>query len=294
MSLRLSRSAFTLLNIGYVQLNDSWRYKNVTSTFYRLYYIDGGEGRLYNNSETVLLEEGFLYLVPSFTTCNYECDGYLSQYYLSIMEESADGLSLFAANRKIFKLPASALDIACVQRILRLSPDRELKHSYNPKDYEKSHILKGFLEMNNLLQPWELMEVCGLLLLLLSRFMAAETFQLEERETIHSKVLDAIYFIQTNLAAQITVEDLAKRASQHPDYFSRLFRKNTGMRPLVYVQSKRIERAQLLLATTRLPLYRIAEETGFDSLSYLSRLFRKVTGRTLTDYRKQHAPGQMG
>lgn len=292
MDARLPLPSFTLLNIGYVQLNNSWRYHNVTSTFYRLYYIDGGKGTLYNSTETVLLEEGFLYLIPSFTTCNYECDSHLSQYYLSIMEASADGLSLFATNRKIFKLPATAHDVAIVQRILQLNPDRELKHSYNPKDYEKNEILKGFQNMNNLLQPWEFMEVCGLLLQLVSRFMAAETFYREERRVIHSKVLDAIYFIQTNLITNITVEDLAKKANQHPDYFSRLFLKNTGMRPLQYVQSKRIERAQLLLITTHLPLYKIAEETGFESLSYLSRLFRKATGRTLSEYRKQNLIGK--
>lgn len=292
MNFRLLRSAFTLLNAGYVRLNDSWRYKNITSTFYRLYYIDGGEGRLYDHTETVLLEEGYLYLIPSFTTCNYECDSHLSQYYLNIMEESADGISLFAASRKIFRQSATEKDINCVKRILQLNPNRELKNSYNPRDYEKSDILKGFQDMNKLLDPWEYMEVYGLLLQLLSRFMAAETFQLEERRAIHSKVLDAIYFIQTNLATHITVEDLAKRANQHPDYFSRLFRKNTGVRPLNYVQSKRIERVQLLLVTTNLPLYMIAEETGFESLSYLSRIFRRITGLTLSDYRKRNLVGQ--
>ncbi|WP_423735979.1 helix-turn-helix domain-containing protein [Chitinophaga caseinilytica] len=288
MNIHLLRSAFMLLNTDYVQLDHHWRYRNVTSTFYRLYYIDGGEGKLYNHAETVSLEAGFIYLIPSFTTCNYECRHHLSQYYISFTEESSDGTSLFATNRKLFKLRASEDDIRCVKRILDLNPNRTLGNTYDPRDYEKTDILKGFQDLNNLLRPSEFIEVSGLLLQLISRFMGAETFFMEERRAIPSKILDAIYFMQTNLRTNITVELLAARASQHPDYFSRLFLKNTGERPLAFLQAKRIERVQLLLVTTDYPFYRIAEETGFESLSYLSRVFRKQTGQTLGAYRKQH------
>lgn len=287
-------NSFTLLNTDYVQLNKSWHYNNIKSIFYRLYYIDGGEGKLYNDAGAVTLEDGYLYLIPSFTTCNYECRNELSQYYVSFMEESADGISLFAANRKIFKQPASAEDINCVKRILSLNPNRAIKTSYNPRDYEKSDILRSYQDMNNLIPPAVFMETCGLLLQLLSRFMAAENFQIAERTMIHPKVMDAINFIQSNLLSSITVEGLAQRANQHPDYFSRLFLKNTGERPLAYVQLKRVERAQLLLITTDLPFYKIAEETGFDSLSYLSRVFRNHTGQTLSDYKRQNLISQSG
>ncbi|WP_341843702.1 helix-turn-helix domain-containing protein [Chitinophaga caseinilytica] len=175
-----------------------------------------------------------------------------------------------------------------MKRILDLNPNRTLGSTYDPRDYEKTDILKGFQDLNNLLRPSEFIEVSGLLLQLISRFMGAETFFMEERRAIPSKILDAIYFMQTNLRTNITVEKLAARASQHPDYFSRLFLKNTGERPLAFLQAKRIERVQLLLVTTDYPFYRIAEETGFESLSYLSRVFRKQTGQTLGAYRKQH------
>ncbi len=287
-------NSFTLLNTDYVQLNKNWNYRNIKSIFYRLYYIDGGEGKLYNDAGTVTLEDGYLYLIPSFTICSYECRNKLSQYYISFMEGAADGISLFAANRKIFKLPAGAEDINCVKRILSLNPNRAIKTSYNPRDYEKTDILRSYQDMNNLIPPAVFMETCGLLLQLLSRFMAAENFRIAERTMIHPKVMDAINFIQTNLLSTITVEGLAQRANQHPDYFSRLFLKNTGERPLAYVQLKRVERAQLLLITTDLPFYRIAEETGFESLSYLSRIFRNHTGQTLSDYKRQNLISQSG
>ena len=103
---------------------------------------------------------------------------------------------------------------------------------------------------------------------------------------IHSKIADAINYIQTHLQANITVAELARRANHNPDYFSRLFYENTGERPLTYLQSKRIERAQLLLTTTNMAFYEIATETGFENLSYFSRVFKNITGQTPGTYKK--------
>jgi AraC-like DNA-binding protein len=286
MNRSILRSTFGLLNTDHVKLNKNWNYKNVTSTFYRIYFIDGGEGKLYNTTEVFRLEEGYLYLVPSFTTCNYYCDSYLSQYYISFSEESADGSSLFSSNRKIFKIKATEEDITCFKRILHLNPNRGLQISYNPNVYEKRPILKNFGELNQFMHVSAYVETNGILLQLLSRFLIPELFLLKDNSIIHSKVSDAINYIQTNLQTTITVADLAKRANHNPDYFSRLFYENTGERPLTYVQSKRIERAQLLLTTTDMPFYEIAAETGFENLSYFSRIFKNVTGQTPSAYKK--------
>ncbi|WP_184549696.1 helix-turn-helix domain-containing protein [Mucilaginibacter sp. FT3.2] len=286
MNRSLLRSTFILLNTDYVQLNKNWNYKNVTSTFYRLYYIDSGEGKLYNTDSAVKLEVDHLYLIPSFTTCNYYCDSYLSQYYISFAEESLDGASLFSSNRKIFKIKATTDAINCFKRLLFLNPNRSLHISYNPKVYEKRPVLKNYEDMNQLMQASAYMETYGLLLQLVSMFLTPELFLLEDKSIIHSKISDAINYIQTNLHQNITVTQLAKRANHNADYFSRLFFENTGERPLTYIQSKRIERAQLLLTTTNLPFYDIAAETGFETLSYFSRIFKNITGQTPGAYKK--------
>jgi transcriptional regulator GlxA family with amidase domain len=130
-------------------------------------------------------------------------------------------------------------------------------------------------------------ETQGLLLQMLSRFLTPDCFEWPE-SVIHSKISDAINYIQTNLHKPITVALLAQRANQNTDYFSRLFRENTGERPLSYIQLKRVERAQFLLENTDLPLAEIAAETGFESLSYFTRTFKERTGQTPGEYKKNH------
>lgn len=281
------KGTFSLLNVDYVQLGVNWNYKNVTSTFYRIYLIDDGNGVLYNPGSSFTLEKGYLYMVPSFTTCNYYCGEYLSQYYISFIEEAPDGTSLFASNRRILKVPAIPADLEHFKRMLELNPNRGLKRSEDPKVYEKYPVLQSFRELNNYMQLSVYVETQGLLLQLLSRFLTPDCFGSPE-SVIHSKISDAINYIQTNLHKPITVALLAQRANQNTDYFSRLFRENTGERPLSYIQLKRVERAQFLLENTDHPLAEIAAETGFESLSYFTRTFKEKTGQTPGEYKKNH------
>ena len=284
----ISGSGFELLATDFVCLNKNWNYKNITSTFYRLYYIEEGAGTLFNAEWSVKLESGRLYLVPSFTNCNYCCDDYMNQYYICFTEASADGSSLFSSNRKLFEIPATDQDISAIKRVLALNPRRNLKTPHNPKVYEKSKVISDYHDQNKMLGLPAYIETCGLLLQLIARFMRAENFLQANPRAVNSRVADAIYFIQTNLQHPITVQTLAGRANRNPSYFSRLFFEETGELPLAYLQKIRIARAQLLLSTTDMAFSEIAVQTGFESLSYFSRIFKKISGQTPGEYKHQN------
>jgi AraC-like DNA-binding protein len=284
-----SKSTFSLLNTDYVQLDKNWNYKNVISPFYRLYLIDEGEGKLSNPDYSVNLEKGYLYLIPSFTIVNQTCKAYLSQYYIHFIEESQDGSSLFSSTRKVLKVQACTTDLECFKRIVKINPGRDLRKSDNPKVYENGPVIKSFSELNNQLTLATVVETQGLILQLLSRFLGPEHIRSLDIKKISSKILDAINYIETNLTMNLTVEYLTHRANQSPDYFSRVFIENTGLRPLTYIQHKRIERAQFLILTSDFPLSIIATETGFESLSYFNRTFKKITGKTPGSYKNAQA-----
>jgi YesN/AraC family two-component response regulator len=286
MSTLLINPCFSLLNTDHISLDHHWNYKNVVSTFYRLYLIDDGEGRLYDHQESSKLEKNYLYLIPSFTLCNYECKTFLSQYYLSFMEESQAGSSLFYHNRRVMKIEARSSDYQQFHRLLELNPNRGLQWSHNPQVYEKRPVLQRFRELNQTLSPSANLETQGIILQLLSRFMQPENFQSTRFQKIPSKVLEAIEFIQTHLHTNLTVAALAERANHNADYFSRIFFESTGERPLQYLRNKRVERAQVLLSTTEMTFSQIAEETGFGNLPYFSKMFKQVTGLSPSYFRK--------
>lgn len=79
-----------------------------------------------------------------------------------------------------------------------------------------------------------------------------------------------------NLAAQLHVSYSA---------FRRNFKIETGHSPRQFVVESRMKRARELLATTDLTVARIADELGFDSVHYFSRLFARKQGQAPSSFR---------
>lgn len=278
------KASFSLLHTDYVQLNKSWNYREVMSPFYRIYLIDGGQGSLGDTDQALVLEQGYLYLIPSFTRCDHSCQDWLSQYYVHILEENPTGLSLFAYSRRVIKIESKPEDVILFKRLLHLNPGRDLRRSDDPREYQKQPLLKDFKQRNNDIPFADYLETNGLILQLLSRFLINEEWLLAQQTRIPAKIQLAINYIQMHLSSPITVTALAEHVNQSAHYFSKLFLQATGQRPLEYLVQKRIEKAQFLMLTTSLSLSEIAIETGFDSLSYFSRSFKKVTGQSASQY----------
>ena len=68
---------------------------------------------------------------------------------------------------------------------------------------------------------------------------------------------------------------------------SKKFKERTGLTVTQYINRERIRRAQILLKNPANSLWQIAEVTGFANVNYLIRVFKKVTGTTIGEYRKQ-------
>lgn len=276
------------MHADHVQLNDKWNYSNAISPYFRVYYIDDGEGQIHTTGQPIVLEPGYLYLIPSFTLCNLRCKKRLGQFFLHLFEYSAEGLSLFENNRRILKTPARESDIAGIKRLLKMNPGRGINRSDNPRVYEKSNYYTHYQELNNTVSDAVYFETQGIIYQLIARFLDAARFNSGKAEPIPSKVKDAINHIQLHLDDKLTVEDLAARAKLNEDHFSRLFFRYTGKRPVAYINAKRIERAQYLIATTNQSFAEIAGNTGFETVPYFSKVFKTITTLTPGEYRKRH------
>lgn len=284
---RVLQHNFSLLNVDYVQLSSKWNYKSVISPYYRIYYIDCGCGQISDLGNVLELEPGYLYIIPSFTLCNLGCTSHLSQYFVQFFEESSDGISLFANNRTILKIEATDLDVSLFRRLLKINPGRGINRSDNPQVYEKDIFYKEYQELNNMQNIAVYMETQGILVQLVSRFLNPQVYKHHEKRVIPVKIADTLSFILLNLHKDLSVALLASRVNQNIDYFSRQFLLYTGARPINYINEKRIERAQYLMATTQMSYSEISSHTAFENPSYFSKTFKKFTGMSPRDYKKQ-------
>lgn len=96
----------------------------------------------------------------------------------------------------------------------------------------------------------------------------------------------ATNYIRYNYAEDINVHKLANMFYVSPSYISRVFQKKLGISPMNYVAAIRIEAAKKLLCFSDTSVNDIAAQVGVEDPKYFSRLFKKVTDYTPTEYRR--------
>lgn len=94
-------------------------------------------------------------------------------------------------------------------------------------------------------------------------------------------------YIDQNYAGELSLEGLADYVHLSASYLSKLFKREVGQNISGYIQQVRIERAKVLLRTTAMKTYEIAEAVGIPDPVYFSKLFKKATGQKPKDFRSE-------
>lgn len=89
-----------------------------------------------------------------------------------------------------------------------------------------------------------------------------------------------------NMAEDLSIERLARKALMSSRTFARRFRDDLGTTPAAWLNRQRILRAQQLLETTDLGLETVAQQTGFGTAAVMRHHFLKVLQTTPTSYRR--------
>ncbi|MDE6860087.1 MAG: helix-turn-helix domain-containing protein [Duncaniella sp.] len=84
-----------------------------------------------------------------------------------------------------------------------------------------------------------------------------------------------------------TVAEFAEKANLTPKYFSDLVKRETGMTPKTLIMRRMIDVAKHRLAISTDDISVIAYELGFQYPAHFTRMFKRATGQSPTDYRRQ-------
>lgn len=101
-------------------------------------------------------------------------------------------------------------------------------------------------------------------------------------------VKQAQLYIQEHYATDLSLADIAKQSYLHPNYFSALFKKKTGVTIRDYILQIRIAKAKELMDNPELKLIDIALAVGYEDQAHFNRAFKNVTGVAPSQYRKQN------
>ena len=92
-------------------------------------------------------------------------------------------------------------------------------------------------------------------------------------------------FIEEHSDEELSLRRVAKAVNIHPNYLSERFKQVTGMNFVEYVARTRFEKACKLLQDGGLRISDIAFAAGFQSLSQFNRVFKKLCGKSPTQFR---------
>lgn len=93
-------------------------------------------------------------------------------------------------------------------------------------------------------------------------------------------------YIRSALAERLSIETLAGVAGLSPSHFLRAFRETAGKSPHQYVMAVRLEKAEDIILSTRMPLEHVARMTGFSSHSHLSATMQRVWSVSPSELRR--------
>jgi len=94
------------------------------------------------------------------------------------------------------------------------------------------------------------------------------------------------YRLHTNWHEPLDFELIASELNVSYVWFRKAFKEVMGISPGQYHLNLRLEKASVLLRDTKLSVSEISHQTGFDSLVYFSRIFKKKMNATPSDYRR--------
>jgi AraC family transcriptional regulator len=90
----------------------------------------------------------------------------------------------------------------------------------------------------------------------------------------------AIEYIEECLGEKLTLAGIAKAAGVSAGRINGEFRRSMNIAPYQYVLNARVRRANVLLVSTDLSLAQIALQCGFSNQQHMTRMIRRMTGRT--------------
>ena len=125
-------------------------------------------------------------------------------------------------------------------------------------------------------------------------FISINRYIKEGRETKNDTISDverAAHYFKENYNKQISIEQYAEEHLMSVNWFIHSFKNVMKMSPMQYIISLRIAMAKGYLENSTKNIAEISNEVGYENALYFSRLFRKYTGMTPTEYRKKRAKG---
>ena len=279
--------------MGYIRYSQPWSHFSRCINEYVMYVIRDGEMFIREDGVKYQLKRGdFFLLEPGLQHEGYKkasCEYYYAHFTHPCIEREADEAAAMAllAEKRRQSLISYNLDEAdptdpmtCLPKYFHLSGGdyRPLLHTavecYTAREEHYKRRTSTYVH--------------SFLLSVAHEHLQAEHHtgggSPKKSELIAERLLN---YLNHNFSRRITSRDIAEMYDVNFDYINRVFANLTGSPIFAYINALRIYNAKKLIATTDLKFTEIAYLVGIEDRYYFSKLFKKVTGMSPTEYYRE-------
>ncbi len=256
-------TSLSVRDVGFQSCSKDHLFGPCIRDYYLVHYIISGAGYYIMDGQKFHPRAGEAFLIyPSVRATYYsDMDNPWEYYWVGFSGNDAEiliNLTDFSKEVPVLSLPSNDI----LELFLLI---------YNSKG-EDSHLS---------------IRMIGYLYLLLSHFIEYSQSGDSANESAMEKNLKAAEkYILQNYQNTISVETLACACGISRSWLFRCFKALTNTSPKEYLTAYRIERAKILLQNSALSIRQISYSTGFQDELYFSKVFKKITGKSPSEYRK--------
>ena len=268
-----------IVTMHYYEFDKSFVFEGEAHDFWEMVYIDEGRVKIKRDGESLVLEQGEIVFhrpnefhsikaldsSPTFFVMSFVCHsplvGYLEKYHTVLSQR----LCGFIAS--IIKEAESTYVIHKNDPTLK----KLIKKEDPPIGGEQ--LIKTYLE-----------QFLILLIRSIAKKEAPRVFPSKESMENHL-VSAAKRFLEEKAEEPFRVNDLCAALGYSKSYLSKLFREQTGETIKGFAIRQKIKLAKRLIREGNLNFAQISDKLSFDNPQYFSRVFKRVTGLTPTEFK---------
>ncbi len=224
-------------------------------------------------------------VITNHSYVNLDFNRYQRIYDLTMKEDSLQVLNiigdLFVSISTVANIHKNQVVVVCHQ--IASAINSALLDSANIKEEDEDNMLKIFDTIQNCPTVSKMEEE----LLAYARFYVGKN--IEKEPTDQDEIVTSVkVYIEKNYTSPISLQELASEVFICQSYLCLLFKQKTGTTLTNYITQLRVDKAKKMLRNTDKKLIDICFDVGFNDSKYFSRIFKKSTGYTPSDYRVQY------
>jgi AraC-like DNA-binding protein len=265
-----------LLTLEYLNLPCTFAHPEEVHDFYEFAYVDYGKVICNSKGKDSVLQQGEFYLIQPNENHYYTTGRDTgAAIFIVCFNSKSDTIKLLDGVIPLEKAEKNLISkiLSEAQKAFKFPFDKQLELIDSPV-FGAQQLIENTIEelLINLLRL-KLNESSDIKIVM-------NSFELE-----NNLVNDIIAILKEHTYGTIKLEDICKKMFYSKTYLNNIFKKNTGASIMHFYTSLKIKESKKLIRDG-LSVSEISNKLYFDSPNYFSKVFKKYTGKTPSEYKR--------